>query len=70
MNTEMKKEDLIKLSVNDLSDIVLTLEKRIKELREKPESNQNDYWFEKHEKLNEKFMRFREIVKSIVLFID
>ena len=61
----MTKEELIQLPAEELAEKILSLEGSLEEKR-----NSNDFWYKKHNEVEEKFNRYKDAVKSVVLFID
>lgn len=61
----MTIEELKKIPVDELYSIILKLESEIKEKEKAADSWQQSYF-----SLQEKFNRYKDAVKSVVLFID
>jgi len=61
----MKKEDLLRLTVDELSDMVLTLEKKAAE-----EKKSSDHWYAERNAVTAKFNNFRDAIKGLVYLID
>lgn len=61
----MTKEELLQLSKEDLVGRILELKSR-----QDSQKESSDHWYREHKALDEKFNRYRDAVKSVVLFID
>ena len=61
----MTKEELLQLPIEDLAEKIIMLEKEVKE---KVDSIM--FWSKEKDKVQSNFDRYKEAVKSVVLFID
>ena len=61
----MTKEELLKLTAEQLAERVLGLDRQLSQEKENAKT-----WRERYTKSEAKFNRYKEAVKSIVLFID
>jgi hypothetical protein len=61
----MEREELLNLSKDELSDKVLEIEEKYKKSKESA-----DCWHGMYFEMKEKFDRYKDVVKSVVLFID